>query len=119
LIEPAPAEDQPHVAEFRQPLNESGHEFLVKPFEIAAETESRGFGRIGFRDHDLIAGRRSPMDTTGIDHDRKLVGPRPRQSAAKQLLSNGSDWNADARELSHGAGIRAGRDDNSAGSNAA
>src|SRR5204862_653428 len=86
FVQPAPAEDQLQVAEFRQSPNNGGHELVVESFEIAPESESRGLIRLRFCDDDLVAGRGAPMHTIRIDDHRKFVRPWPRPRTPTQLL---------------------------------
>src|SRR6266850_4248691 len=47
------------------------------------------------------------MRTAGINDDRKLIAPRPRQLAAKELLTNGRYRQIEAEHFSHDTGVRA------------
>src|SRR5262249_54182418 len=88
LVQPAPSKYQFQIAKFGYPALKNGHEIIAKSLDIATEAEPRWLLRIGFGDDDLVVRRTSPMHPAGIDHNRKFVGPRPRQFASKELL----DW---------------------------
>ena len=57
------------------------HEVLMKSVEIATKSQTGELIRICLCDHNLVVRRTAPMDSTGIDHDRKFVGPWSRQCA--------------------------------------
>src|SRR5262249_1557108 len=98
------------IAKFGYPTLKNGHEIIVESLKITTEAETRWLLRIGFGDDDLVVRRTSPMHAAGIDHNRKFVGPRPRQFASKKLLADRCDRHVDAERGRHSARISACRD---------
>src|SRR5262245_11604242 len=79
--------------------------------KIAPESEARRLLQIGLGDDDLVVRRTSPMNSAGIDHNWKLVRPRPRQLTSKKLLANRCDRHVDAESCRRHSRVGARGDD--------